>query len=135
MEIKFKSLGQNTTGPSKELESFPQPAHVTRVAFRSRELTSNCPVTGQPDLYAVEIVYHPAGLCLESKSLKRYLWSFRQESLFAETLADTIAQDVVNATGAAYCRVTLVQNVRGGLELETVAEMGDPAAKQGRKDE
>ncbi|MCE7938387.1 preQ(1) synthase [bacterium] len=120
----FKALGRPVSGPSRDLETFPAPAHVAEVTFTSDELTSHCPVTHQPDFYTVEIRYRPTELCLESKSLKRYLWSFRDEAMFAETLASVMARDVVGATRASHCRVTLRQHVRGGLRLEAVAEIG-----------
>lgn len=122
----FRALGRPVVGPSRDLETFPRPDHLTRVRFTSDELTSHCPVTHQPDFYAVEVLYHPTTLCLESKSLKRYLWSFRETSMFAETLASTIARDITSATHATYCRVTLQQHIRGGLRLEAVAEIGAP---------
>ena len=122
---QFKALGQPTTGPSRELEPFPKPDNVTVVKFTSNELTSFCPVTGQPDFYTIEILYHPTKLCIESKSLKLYLWSFREERIFGEGLASKIANDIRNVTQAAYCRVTLTQNIRGGLQLEAVAEVGE----------
>lgn len=119
----FKALGHQVDGPSRELETFPKPEHVTVVKFTSQELTSACPITHQPDFYSVEILYHPTELCLESKSVKLYLWSFRDETMFAETLAHIIAQDVSDATRASYCKVTLNQQVRGGLGLEVIAEV------------
>jgi 7-cyano-7-deazaguanine reductase len=121
----FKALGQPISGPSRDLETFPKPDDVTIVKFTSNELTSFCPVTGQPDFYTIEILYHPTALCLESKSLKLYLWSFREEKIFGEGLASKIANDIYNVTQAAYCRVTLTQNIRGGLQLEAVAEVGE----------
>jgi len=120
----FKALGKLVSGPSRELETFAAPKQVTSVAFTSQELTCNCPITNQPDFYNIEIYYHPVGLCLESKSLKLYLWSFRNEAMFAETLSSAIAEDISVATRADYCRVTLKQQVRGGLSLEVVAERG-----------
>jgi 7-cyano-7-deazaguanine reductase len=71
----------------------------------------------------VSIAYRPDELCLESKSLKLYLWSFREEACFAETLAARILEDIMQATRALYGRVDLKQNVRGGIELTVVAEM------------
>lgn len=118
----FKALGKRVSGPSRELETFAAPKKVTSVSFTSDELTCNCPITNQPDFYDLEIYYHPAGLCLESKSLKLYLWSFRNEAMFAESLAAVIAEDIAAATGADYCRVTLKQHVRGGMSLQAVAE-------------
>ncbi len=120
----FKALGKRVSGPSRELETFAAPKQVTSVTFTSQELTCNCPITNQPDFYNIEIFYHPAGLCLESKSLKLYLWSFRNEAMFAETLSSVIVEDISVATKADYCRVTLKQQIRGGLSLEVVAEQG-----------
>lgn len=125
VDLQFKALGQRTTGPSRELETFPKPDNVTVVKFTSNELTSYCPITGQPDFNTVEIMYHPDRRCVESKSLKLYLWSFRDETIFGEALASRIANDIYNVTQAIYCRVTLTQNIRGGIQLEAVAEVGD----------
>lgn len=119
----FRALGRPMNAPSKELDTFARPPHVTVVRFQSDELTSFCPVTGQPDFSTVEIEYHPDERCVESKSLKLYLWSFRDERIFGEGLASTIAQDIFNALQPTYCQVTLRQNVRGGLQMTAVAEL------------
>ncbi|MFW6097513.1 MAG: preQ(1) synthase [Chloroflexota bacterium] len=126
MEYDFKALGKRVNAPSKELETFPRPEHVTVVRFTSDELTSFCPVTEQPDFNTVEIEYHPRRRCVESKSLKLYLWSFREERIFGEGLASTIAADLDAALEPHYCRVTLIQNIRGGMQLTAVAEIGEP---------
>lgn len=126
MDYNFKALGKRVNAPSKELETFPKPAHVTVVRFTSDELTSFCPVTEQPDFNRVEIEYHPQELCVESKSLKLYLWSFREERIFGEGLASTMAEDLLKALDPHYCRVTLIQNIRGGMQLTAVAEIGQP---------
>ncbi|MGC8802193.1 MAG: preQ(1) synthase [Bacteroidales bacterium] len=120
--MEFKYLGKRTTQPSKSLDTFPTPAAVTYVKFESDELTSFCPVTGQPDFSRVIIEYGPEKLCIESKSLKLYLWSFREEAIFAEGLAGRIAEDIFVATAARWVKVTIVQNVRGGIQLTAVAE-------------
>lgn len=125
MDHNFKALGKRVNAPSKELDTFPAPAHVTSVRFTSDELTSFCPVTEQPDFNHVEIEYQPHKLCVESKSLKLYLWSFREERIFGEGLAGQIAADIVAALEPHYCRVTLTQNIRGGMQLTAVAEMGE----------
>jgi len=119
----FKALGKDMTVPSKELETFPRPANVTVVRFTTDELTSFCPVTGQPDFNTVEIEYYPDQLCVESKSLKLYLWTFREEQIFGEGLAGTIAQDIFDALAPTYCKVTLEQGIRGGLQMTAVAEV------------
>ncbi|NJN54569.1 MAG: preQ(1) synthase [Anaerolineae bacterium] len=122
MEYDFTKLGRPMNEPSKELDRFPAPAHVTLVRFTSDELTSFCPVTGQPDFNKVEIEYAPDQWCVESKSLKLYLWTFRDEPIFGEGLAATIAEDIFTQLQPHHCRVTLHQNVRGGLQMTAVAE-------------
>jgi len=119
----FKKLGKEMNRPSKELETFPTPANVTLVAFASDELASFCPVTGQPDFNSVTIEFQPDQLCLESKSLKLYLWTFRDEPIFGEGLAGTIAQDIFDALNPFYCKVVLEQGIRGGLQMTAVAEV------------
>ena len=122
-EYDFKKLGQAMNQPSKELETFPKPASVTKVMFTSDEVTSFCPVTEQPDFNTVTIEYHPDELCVESKSLKLYLWTFRDERIFGEGLADQIAQDLFAALRPFYIKITLVQSILGGLQMTAVAEM------------
>lgn len=124
MTLNFKMLGKPMNAPSKALETFPAPPHVTAVSFTSDELTSFCPVTEQPDFNTVEIEYVPDELCVESKSLKLYLWTFREERIFGEGLASTIAQDLFAALRPFSIKVTLHQNVRGGIKMTAVAEMG-----------
>jgi len=123
MEFEFKALGKDMSQPSKELETFPTPANVTLVSFTSDEVTSHCPVTGQPDFSTVKIEYAPDKVCVESKSLKLYLWTFRDEQIFGEGLAGTIAQDIYDALQPFYCKVTLEQGIRGGLQMTAVAEV------------
>lgn len=114
---EFEFLGKRTSQPSKHLDTFPNPGNVNFVKFESNELTSFCPVTGQPDFSIVTIEFTPEKLCIESKSLKLYLWSFRDEAIFAEGLANKITDDIFEAAQPYWCKVTLVQNVRGGLQL------------------
>lgn len=89
-----------------------------RVKVTTEEFTSNCPSTGQPDFYKVEISYTPREFYLESKTLKFYLWSFRDAGFHCETLAMQIAKDVHAAIDAADIVVTLTQTPRGGLGIE-----------------
>ena len=123
MSVEFRALGQRVTKPSKELDTFPKPASVKTVSFTTDELTSFCPVTGQPDFNTVEIVYEPDQVCVESKSLKLYLWTFRDEPIFGEGLAHTIAQDLFDALKPLRCTITLTQGIRGGLKMTAVAEI------------
>ena len=85
----------------------------------SDELTAVCPITGQPDLYRLTIGYRPDGLCLESKSVKLYLNSFRSEGTFCEALAVRIRDDVASALEIAPGRVRIVleQKARGGITI------------------
>ncbi len=119
---EFNFLGKKVNTPSKQLDTFDKPTNVKVVKFESNELTSFCPVTHQPDFNTVTIEFEPDKLCIESKSLKLYLWSFREEAIFAEGLANTIADDIFNAINPIWCRITLVQNIRGGMQLSVVAE-------------
>jgi 7-cyano-7-deazaguanine reductase len=104
-------------------EAFPAPA-VARVTLTATEFTSMCPRTGQPDFGRVVLEYAPGERCLESKALKLYLWSYRDEGAFCESLAARIADDVVYAIAPRWLRVTVHQNVRGGIALVAVAERG-----------
>ncbi len=121
-DLSFKALGKRSDGPSKELEVFPTPPGVTTITFTTDEFTSHCPVTRQPDFSHVTIEYVPGPYCIESKSLKLYLWSFREQTAFCEALAAEIARDVKNACQSKHCKVTVSQKARGGIALTAVAE-------------
>lgn len=102
-------------------EAFEAPA-VSRITFETSEFTSVCPISGQPDFARVRISYTPQSKCLESKALKFYLWSYRNEPGFSEALAAQIADDVVEAIDPLWLEVTVEQTPRGGLGLTAVAE-------------
>jgi 7-cyano-7-deazaguanine reductase len=114
----FVALGQPGSEAYAGLETFPNPG-VSRVEMRSDELTAVCPVTGQPDLYVATIEYEPKDLCLESKSLKLYLSTFRNEGAFCEALAVRIRDDVAQVLEleVGSVRVTLEQKARGGITI------------------
>jgi 7-cyano-7-deazaguanine reductase len=116
-------LGQPVRHPVEHLESFPAPTGCTRVRFTSDELTSLCPITGQPDFSSVEIDYQPNLRCIESKSLKLYLWGFRDKAAFCEQLAVDIATEVRLAVEPIHVRVTVTQHARGGITTEATAEL------------
>ena len=97
-------------------EAFPAP-NLQLVTMTGTEFTSLCPKTGQPDFGTVTIEYEPAKLCIESKSLKYYLWSYRDEGAFCESLAAQIADDVVYAIKPRSLTVCVTQSVRGGIAL------------------
>ena len=87
----------------------------------TEELASRCPVTGQPDLSSVEITYVPDRWCVESKSLKLYLWSFRDRAVFAEALAAEIAGEIFTTAACASVEVRLTQRARGGITVGATA--------------
>lgn len=118
-------LGNTVRHAVDHVEVFPAPAHVTLVKFTNDELASMCPVTQQPDLSTVVIEYVPADWCIESKSLKLYLWSYRDRAVFAEAMAAEIAGEVMLTAQPKHVRVTLTQRPRGGIEVQAIAELGD----------
>ncbi len=115
-------LGRTVQHPVAHVETFPAPPGCTLVRFTTDEVASMCPVTNQPDLSRVVIEYEPAGRCVESKSLKLYLWGFRDRAVFAEALACEIAEEIMTGAGPSRVTVTLTQRPRGGITVETVAE-------------
>ena len=121
--VALSVLGSTVRHPVEHLECFPTPDSCTRVRFTTDEVTSLCPVTGQPDFSSVEIDYEPGQLCIESKSLKLYLWSFRERPVFAEALAAEIAAEVHRAATPRRVRVVVTQHVRGGIVTEATAEL------------
>ena len=104
------------------LETMRAASALARVTLTSAELTSLCPVTRQPDFNTLVIEYCHDELLIESKSLKEYIGSFRDVEIFCEDMAGRILADVVCAIGPKWCKVTVHQNVRGGIEIEADAE-------------
>jgi 7-cyano-7-deazaguanine reductase len=122
VEGDFVALGSPGSEVYAGLETFPNPG-VSHVDLTSDELAAMCPVTGQPDMYVAQIEYWPDKLCLESKSLKLYLMTFRNEGVFAEALAVKIRDDVAAALAlpADAVGVTLEQKSRGGITITATA--------------
>ena len=120
--------------PSKNLESFanPAPDRDYEIAFDCPEFTCLCPMTGQPDFAHLSISYVPDRLCVELKSLKLYLWSYRNEGAFHEAVTNQILNDLVAATQPRRMRVTGVFNVRGGITTTVVATHPNPATSPSR---
>ena len=118
MDKEFVALGHAGSEHYAGLETFPNPG-VALVELTSDELVAMCPVTSQPDLYVATIEYEPDTLCLESKSLKLYLASFRNEGVFCEALAVRIRDDVAEALELPQERVSvaLQQKARGGITI------------------
>jgi len=129
MTDEFQHLGSGetkyeyTVNPEL-LETFanPHPDRDYEVKFTTSEVTSLCPITGQPDFYCVDITYIPDRRCLESKSLKLYLFSFRQSGMFAEEMANRILEDLVKVCSPRWMQVESVMNPRGGIGLTVRVE-------------
>ena len=106
-----------TTRPQKTLDTFPNPRQGRdyTIRFDCPEFTCLCPITGQPDFATIEIEYVPDQLCVELKSLKLYLWSFRDEGAFHEAVTNRICDDLVAAIRPRRITVTGAFAVRGGI--------------------
>jgi 7-cyano-7-deazaguanine reductase len=122
-----------TTRPSKILESFPNPNperdYVIR--FNCPEFTCLCPKTGQPDFATLHIEYVPDALCVELKSLKLYLWSYRDEGAFHEAVTNRILDDLIAAVKPRRARVEGAFNVRGGITTTIVVSYPAPVGPSG----
>ncbi|HEB99593.1 MAG TPA: NADPH-dependent 7-cyano-7-deazaguanine reductase QueF [Thiotrichales bacterium] len=112
------------TQPSRELETFtnPRPERDYSIRIRIPEFTCLCPKTGQPDFATLHLEYVPDALCVELKSLKLYVWSFREEGAFHEDVTNRILDDLVAACRPRFMRLTAEFNVRGGIYTTVVAE-------------
>ena len=110
--------------PTKSLETFANPKLARDYAIRMRlpEFTCLCPKTGQPDFATLFLEYVADRRCVELKSLKRYLWSFRDEGHFHEDVTNRIVDDLVKSVAPRFLRLTAVFNVRGGIYSHVVAE-------------
>lgn len=117
-------LGRETRGPieAEQLDTVPWNHTDTDavIEFSTSELTALCPITAQPDFYELELSYRPGALLLESKSMKLYLWGYRDRGMFAEDMAATLLKDLVAACDPVEMTVDLVQQVRGGLKIRIV---------------
>jgi 7-cyano-7-deazaguanine reductase len=109
---------------SKSLDTFPNPAPARDYAIHMRipEFTCLCPKTGQPDFATLLLDYVPDRLCVELKSLKLYIWSFRDEGKFHEAVTNEILDQLVKATKPRFMRLTARFYVRGGIFTTVVAE-------------
>ena len=112
------------TQPSRELELFPnpQPERDYTIRITIPEFTCLCPKTGQPDFATLLLEYIPDQQCVELKSLKMYVWSFRDEGAFHEAVTNEILDDLVNATAPRFMRLSAIFNVRGGIDTTVIAE-------------
>ena len=113
-----------STAPTRSLETFdnPNPERDYEIRVACPEFTCLCPKTGQPDFASISIHYVPDRLCVELKSLKLYLWSFRDTGHFHEAVTNLILDDLVAAVSPRKMRVEADFNVRGGIHTLVVAE-------------
>ncbi len=113
-----------TTQPSRELEWFPnpQPEREYTIRIHMPEFTCLCPKTGQPDFATLVLEYIPDQKCVELKSLKLYIWSFRDQGAFHEAVTNEILQDLVEVTSPRFMRLTAEFYVRGGIDTTVVVE-------------
>jgi 7-cyano-7-deazaguanine reductase len=112
------------TQPTKDLETFdnPTPERDYTIRIDLPEFTCLCPKTGQPDFATLHLEYVPESSCIELKSLKLYIWAFRNEGAFHEAVTNEILSDLVNACQPRFMRLTADFNVRGGVYTSVVAE-------------
>ena len=117
-----------STRPSKQLEVFPNPNpdRDYTIHIRIPEFTCLCPKTSQPDFATLYLEYVPDRLCVELKSLKLYIWSFRDEGAFHEAVTNRILEDLVTACAPRFMRLRAEFNVRGGIYTTVVAEHRQP---------
>jgi 7-cyano-7-deazaguanine reductase len=123
--------GKPTAQPTKTLETFENP-NVKRdihIHMQIPEFTCLCPKTGQPDFATLYLDYIPDKTCVELKSLKLYIWSFRDEGCFHEAVTNSILDDLVQATAPRFMRLTAKFFVRGGVFTNVVAEYTKPGWK------
>ena len=115
-----------STRPSRQLETFdnPEPGRDYVIRFDCPEFTCLCPATGQPDFAEIRIRYVPDQKIVESKSLKLYLWSYRDEGIFHEHFANVLLGDLVAALAPRWCEVEAKFNARGGIGITVRAEHG-----------
>lgn len=121
-------LGRYSSKPGRKLETFPNhhPNRDYTVTLTTDEFTCVCPATGQPDFAKLTIRYIPGQRIVESKSLKLYLWSYRDEGVFHEHVANVILDDLVEALEPRWCEVQADFAVRGGIAISVRAEHRRP---------
>lgn len=126
-DLQHLSLLGRTTGQANHaLETFPNhhPGRDYIVELQTDEFTCLCPATGQPDFAKIVIRYIPEASILESKSLKLYLWGFRQRGVFHEHVTNVILDDLVAVLQPRWCEVSAQFSVRGGISINVRAEHG-----------
>lgn len=121
MDQQFQALGNKVTEFTR-LETFPRPKNVVRVAMEAIHFTSLCPITGQPDFGRVIVTYDPDKLCIESKTMKLYMQTFRNKGVFCEALSGEIAEYIFETIDPFYVKVEVIQEPRGDIGIMSTAE-------------
>ena len=132
-DLKDLTILGHPAQPSKNLEAFPNrtPDRYYLVTLETEEFTCQCPLTQQPDFATIRITYVPDQKIVESKSLKLYLWSYRNEGVFHEHVINQILDDLVSALDPHWIQVSGIFNVRGGIGITVKAERTKtPEAKE-----
>jgi 7-cyano-7-deazaguanine reductase len=126
-QTRLTLLGRTVRKPTKKLEAFPNkhPGRDYQVVLETAEFTALCPITGQPDFGTITVTYVPDKLVVESKSLKLYLWSFRQEGHFHEEVVNRILDDLVRAVRPRTMQVKGEFRARGGIAITVTADYPD----------
>jgi 7-cyano-7-deazaguanine reductase len=121
-----------TTKPTRTLETFPspRPGRAFEISFECPEFTCLCPLTGQPDFATIRIRYVPDKLCVELKSLKLYLWSYRDQGAFHEAVTNQILDDLVAVVKPTEMIVEGDFYVRGGIQTVVTAEYRKPKRRR-----
>lgn len=117
-----------TSQPTKDLLTFenPKPARDFTIRIDIPEFTCLCPLTGQPDFAKLTLEYVPANLCIELKSLKLYMWTFRDRGAFHEAVTNEILDHLVAAISPNFMRLRAEFNVRGGIYTDVIVEHRNP---------
>lgn len=123
-DLSGLTLLGKATKPLRKLETFPNrhPQRDYVITLQTEEFTCVCPKTGQPDFAKIKIQYIPDKKIIESKSLKLYLWSFRNEGVFHEHVTNIILDDLVAALQPRWCKVSAEFAVRGGIGITVDTE-------------
>lgn len=124
----FGQLGEGRTYPKRQLDSFinPAPDIDYTITLDIPEFTCLCPISHQPDFARFSIEYKPDQLCVETKSLKLYMWSFRNEGAFHEAVTNSILRDLVKTLEPKWIKVTGVFNARGGIAPTVISQWEKP---------
>ena len=119
--MQLTKLGNPDARPERRVEAFPIDDSSQQISLHCSEFTCRCPITGQPDWARITIDYRPGRHALESKSLKLYLETFREEGIFHEHLATVIRDDLVAALKPVALSVTVDFNSRGGISVRATS--------------